>query len=98
MKGEVICNTTGKPSTQTKENEEIQLETTHLLHASAQCVAKFLADLQLVKAANVKRSPGCRGPILCRSSLVSCSIAGEGHGEGMMHKSLDPAESQKMER
>ena len=39
MKGEVVCETTGNPSTQTKENEAIQLETTHLFHASAQCVA-----------------------------------------------------------
>ena len=43
MKGEVVCETTGNPSTQTKENEAIQLETTHLLHASAQCVAESSA-------------------------------------------------------
>ena len=40
MKGDVICNRTGNPSVQTKENEATQRETTPLLHASAQCVAK----------------------------------------------------------
>ena len=45
MKGEVICDTTGNPGAQTKENEAIQLETTHLHYASAQrTVAKSSAD------------------------------------------------------